>query len=410
MDIGELGFVVDGQYLGPASSGLHGEKLYLTVSAVWGHCRVTMKYIWGSNSIGRRLYTNSNSRQKITNGTLYVAESQMTCSTYSSGMAPFELLPPEIAEIIIKMAMRAHEPKRSCNSCPRIRIEGKSEFLLNTIMRVSKRLQTFATFKSLWRGELCIHGGTEEIKKAVRYLNDGTTCLNLHGIGADLTKISNSELFGLAERCPNLTHLSICSARIESMPTETTIPWTSLRCVRLWKVAIGDGWPIEEGSRFIDNGLFFMWSYSNLSKCTNKSMGASPEREPRYLPPGVVTIHKTCITYWDWLKANICQERWWSCKWQVWQPLCSNSNGNVFVSAIFPAPFFLHVPSLLYVYSIPPKSFREWARARLLACFSIIRALSSLRGKVRTCCSSSHSIALVSFFAPTCTAPQKSGK
>jgi hypothetical protein len=47
MDEGALGFVVEGKYLGPAFRGLRGKKLYITVSAVWGHCEITMKYIGG---------------------------------------------------------------------------------------------------------------------------------------------------------------------------------------------------------------------------------------------------------------------------------------------------------------------------------------------------------------------------
>ena len=47
MDEGVLGFVVDGKYLGPAFRGLRGKKLYIMVSAVWGHCEITMKYLGG---------------------------------------------------------------------------------------------------------------------------------------------------------------------------------------------------------------------------------------------------------------------------------------------------------------------------------------------------------------------------
>lgn len=47
MDDGTLSFVVDGQYLGVAFRGLKGKKLYPIVSAVWGHCEITMKYIGG---------------------------------------------------------------------------------------------------------------------------------------------------------------------------------------------------------------------------------------------------------------------------------------------------------------------------------------------------------------------------
>ncbi|XP_064459414.1 SPRY domain-containing SOCS box protein 1-like isoform X4 [Ornithodoros turicata] len=47
MDEGTLAFVVDGRYLGVAFRGLRGKKLYPVVSAVWGHCEITMKYIGG---------------------------------------------------------------------------------------------------------------------------------------------------------------------------------------------------------------------------------------------------------------------------------------------------------------------------------------------------------------------------
>ncbi|XP_019359209.1 PREDICTED: SPRY domain-containing SOCS box protein 4 isoform X1 [Gavialis gangeticus] len=47
MDEGTLSFMVDGQYLGVAFRGLKGKKVYPIVSAVWGHCEITMTYING---------------------------------------------------------------------------------------------------------------------------------------------------------------------------------------------------------------------------------------------------------------------------------------------------------------------------------------------------------------------------
>ena len=47
MDEGTLSYVVDGQYLGVAFRGLKGKKLYPIVSAVWGHCEITMTYLGG---------------------------------------------------------------------------------------------------------------------------------------------------------------------------------------------------------------------------------------------------------------------------------------------------------------------------------------------------------------------------
>jgi SPRY domain-containing SOCS box protein 1/4 len=47
MDEGTLAFYVDSQYLGVAFRGIKGKKIYPIVSAVWGHCEITMKYIGG---------------------------------------------------------------------------------------------------------------------------------------------------------------------------------------------------------------------------------------------------------------------------------------------------------------------------------------------------------------------------
>jgi len=45
MDAGRLGFIADDQWLGWAFEGLHGLEVFPTVSCVWGHCEVTLKYI-----------------------------------------------------------------------------------------------------------------------------------------------------------------------------------------------------------------------------------------------------------------------------------------------------------------------------------------------------------------------------
>lgn len=47
MDEGTMSFVVDGQYLGVAFRGLKGKELYPIVSAVWGHCEITLRYLNG---------------------------------------------------------------------------------------------------------------------------------------------------------------------------------------------------------------------------------------------------------------------------------------------------------------------------------------------------------------------------
>lgn len=47
MDDGTLSFIIDDHHLGPAHRGLRGKKLYIVISAVWGHCEITMKYVNG---------------------------------------------------------------------------------------------------------------------------------------------------------------------------------------------------------------------------------------------------------------------------------------------------------------------------------------------------------------------------
>ena len=62
MDEGTLGYVVDGRYLGPAFRGLKGKKLHLMVSAVWGHCEITMKYLGGMDRKSTLPHFQSRSR------------------------------------------------------------------------------------------------------------------------------------------------------------------------------------------------------------------------------------------------------------------------------------------------------------------------------------------------------------
>lgn len=47
MDEGTMSFIVDGHYLGVAHRGLRGQKVYVVISAVWGHCEISMKYVNG---------------------------------------------------------------------------------------------------------------------------------------------------------------------------------------------------------------------------------------------------------------------------------------------------------------------------------------------------------------------------
>lgn len=55
---GTLSFIIGDQYLGVAFRGLGDKKLFPIVSAVWGHCEVTLRYCGGSNGE----YNESDSR------------------------------------------------------------------------------------------------------------------------------------------------------------------------------------------------------------------------------------------------------------------------------------------------------------------------------------------------------------
>ena len=51
MDRGSLAFQIDDDFLGEAFSGLCGKKLFPMVSAVYGHCEVTLTYV-GNHFLG----------------------------------------------------------------------------------------------------------------------------------------------------------------------------------------------------------------------------------------------------------------------------------------------------------------------------------------------------------------------
>lgn len=61
MDEGTLSFMVDGQYLGVAFRGLKGKRLYPIVSAVWGHCEVSIRYV---NGLDRKSHTHTRTHLK----------------------------------------------------------------------------------------------------------------------------------------------------------------------------------------------------------------------------------------------------------------------------------------------------------------------------------------------------------
>ena len=77
MDEGTLSFIVDGHHLGPAHRGLQGKKIYVVISAVWGHCEITMRYVNGLErgplslcSLARLSVRQAVGRQRIESGVM----------------------------------------------------------------------------------------------------------------------------------------------------------------------------------------------------------------------------------------------------------------------------------------------------------------------------------------------------
>uniref|UniRef100_A0A914KV78 B30.2/SPRY domain-containing protein n=2 Tax=Meloidogyne TaxID=189290 RepID=A0A914KV78_MELIC len=77
MDEGKMSFATDSSFLGTAFCGLKGKKLYPAVSAVWGHCEVTIRYIGGLDPEPRQLMDICRRRIRLalgTNGLARVSE------------------------------------------------------------------------------------------------------------------------------------------------------------------------------------------------------------------------------------------------------------------------------------------------------------------------------------------------
>ena len=204
---------------------------------------------------------------------------------HPAGMSPFELLPTEILEIVIKMFMRncysetdldmvvgfnpddlklkltavtnqvknvtynsvlAQAPVGSPSS-------HQHNLLVDVIANISSRFRTLASSKSLWKGEVYISGCEKKIKEVMEgFLSDGITALHLINTKRrttkylakygntfqERTKISAADILNMAARCPNLEALSISSAKLEAWPTFIA-PWTSLKILNLTDVEFG---------------------------------------------------------------------------------------------------------------------------------------------------------------------------
>ena len=143
-----------------------------------------------------------------------------TAIPYPAGMSPIESLPPEIAEIIIKMLMRDLD------------FRNRHSYLVGVLAQVSSRFKALAALKSLWKGFVWIRGCESIIKQVAReFLSDGTIALHLLGEGE--ASISGYDIHRLASKCPKLEFLGIQSLKIDCLRAWKSAKWKSLKCITL---------------------------------------------------------------------------------------------------------------------------------------------------------------------------------
>ena len=78
-------------------------------------------------------------------------------------ISPFEMLPDNLSEISIRMVLNGTSQFE------------RNNFLVEDLAKVSSRFKALAALKSLWKGNVGIYGRTEYMKQTIRqYVNDGT--------------------------------------------------------------------------------------------------------------------------------------------------------------------------------------------------------------------------------------------
>ena len=217
----------------------------------------------GSKSRQKRQRSATNSKEQF---------SQEPDEPHPAGRSPFELLPPEIHEIIIKMFLRNSFSETDLSNIVGLRkddpedpnstvraITNEHNFLVDVIANISTRFRNLASFKSLWKGEVYIKGDKNKIRGVMeRFLSNGITSLHLINSEQNLltpapgnlttrprrmkTPIQKSifsaaDILNLAERCPDLEKLNIFSTKMDAWPIMTT-PWTSMKILKLANVDI----------------------------------------------------------------------------------------------------------------------------------------------------------------------------
>ena len=140
--------------------------------------------------------------------------------SYPAGMSPFELLPPEVAEITIRMVMKNLDYRE------------RHLYLVDVLAQVSTRFKALAALKSLWQGIVWIHGDESLIRKVIgEFLGDGTTALHLFGRGNAM--ISGDDIHSVANKCLKLEYLGIQSLKIGCSQAWKSAQWKSLKNISM---------------------------------------------------------------------------------------------------------------------------------------------------------------------------------
>ena len=144
--------------------------------------------------------------------------------------SPFERMPNELAERILRMSMEKQ------HVLAKYEFSGKYDFLVDSIAKVSSRFKRLASLKTLWKGQVNLLGieGREKVKQVLaEFLNDGVKDLTLSNFDSALGtgELMQDDIIDTAIKCPKLDRLSIMM-KLNSWPTFNR-PWTSLKYLEL---------------------------------------------------------------------------------------------------------------------------------------------------------------------------------
>ena len=131
-------------------------------------------------------------------------------------ISPFEMLPDNLSEISIRMVLNGTSQFE------------RNNFLVEDLAKVSSRFKALAALKSLWKGHVAIFGRTEHRNWVIRqYVNDGTTSVSITAYIGQQSLLAK-DISTLAAKCPKLSTLNLRALKLERWPYFAS-PWTSLK-------------------------------------------------------------------------------------------------------------------------------------------------------------------------------------